>query len=57
MDQGIEVELKNNGGRSRLAPREIQLHLSEPAVIGVHPLNGEAVEVKLDDIDRIRVED
>jgi len=57
MEQGVEVEMKAGGTRVRLVPREIQLHLSEPRVTGVHPLNGDAVDVNLNEVDKIRVED
>ncbi len=57
MERGVETEMKDSGTRVRMQPGELRLHLSEPVVAGSHPLNGEPLEIKINDIEKIRVED
>ncbi len=56
MEQKIEAELKNERGRILLLPAELNLQVSEPIVKGQDAQTGEKAEVRIDDIERIRIE-
>jgi hypothetical protein len=55
MEQTVEAEFKNNGGRIRIVPQELHLNQSEPKLTAVNAVSGETQEIKLDDIDKIGV--
>ena len=55
MEQRIEVELKKEK-RALFYPTELLLHSSEPCIKGRDGVTGERNEIRIDDIERIRVE-
>ena len=56
MGSGLEIELKGVGEQHiTIVPRELISHVSEPRMTGHSIVNGEPIEIKIDDIAKVRV--
>lgn len=56
MEQKIEAELKDGAGRVLMVPAELALQTTDPMVKGHDARTGEKTEIKINDIEKIRVE-